>query len=246
MNCVHLVREAIWPIVFRITNCKAKICGLFAITTYIRTRRFSLWDFFLPMQTDRPAAKRESVEHVLDLIPSSLFLLTSAYGELRGGIIVRCVQQVAMQPSMLLIAMEKGQPLSPIIRDSRNFALCILAPDDRATPKMFAIAPDQGVDAFLTIPHLVAPGGCPIPLRARGYVACELVRHLDIESDYEVYIGMVHAAALVEQSKQKSSRPGQSRAHLVGRGRTPKAAAPSPKSSSAARMSSLSKPRRAS
>ncbi len=198
------------------------------------------------MQTDRAAAKRESVEHVLDLIPSSIFLLTSAYGELRGGVIVRCVQQVAMQPSMLLIAMEKGQPISPIIRDSRNFALCILNVDDRATPKMFATAPDQGVDSFLTIPHLTAPGGCPVPLRARGYVACELVRHLDIESDYEVYIGMVHAAAIVEQPKAKSLRPGQSRAHLIGRGRTPKASAPSPKSLSTARTSNMSKPRRGS
>ncbi len=196
------------------------------------------------MQTDRPAANRESVEHVLDLIPSSHFLLTSAYGELRGGVIVRCVQQVAMQPSMLLIAMEKGQPISPIIRDSRNFALCILAADDRVTPKMFATVPDQGVDSFLTIPHLVAPGGCPVPLRAVGYVACELVRHLDIESDHEVYIGMVHAAALVEQPKAKSLRPSHSRAHLNGRGRTPKAAAPAPKSSTVARTSSAAKPRR--
>lgn len=187
------------------------------------------------MQTDRPAAKRESVEHVLELIPSSLFLLTSAYGELRGGVIVRCVQQVAMQPAMLLIAMEKGQSISPIIRDSRNFALCILASDDRTTPKIFASPPDQGFDAFLTIPHIVAPGGCPVPLRARGYVACELIRHLDIESDHEVYIGMVHSAALVEQSKVKGARPGHSHAHSTGRIRAIGSNAPAPKASSAAR-----------
>ncbi|MSR69625.1 MAG: hypothetical protein EXS17_04690 [Phycisphaerales bacterium] len=198
------------------------------------------------MQTDRSAAKRESVEHVLELIPSSLFLLTSAYGEMRGGIIVRCVQQVAMQPSMLLIAMEKGQPISPIIRDSRNFALCILTVDDRATPKMFASDRNQSVDAFLTIPHLVAPGGCPVPLRARGYVACELVRHLDIESDYEVYIGMVHAAALVEQPKVKSPCPGHARAHPNGRGRAQNVAAPMQKAASASRASEPSKARRSS
>ncbi len=171
------------------------------------------------MQTDRPAADRPTVEHVLNLVPASEFLLTSAYGELRSGVIVRCVQQVAMHPPMLLVAMEKGQPLSPIIRDSRNFAICVLAKNDRVTPKTFRVAPDQGVDAFLTIPNLVAPGGAPIPLRALGYIACELVRHLDIEADYEVYIGMVHAAGLVEQPKAKPVRPGMTRNHADARKR---------------------------
>ncbi len=195
------------------------------------------------MQTDRPPAKRETVEPVLDLIPSSQFLLTSAFGESRTGVMVRCVQQVAMQPPMLLIAMEKGQPISPIIRDSRGFAICILARDDRATAKMFATTLDHGMDAFLAIPHLVAPGGCPVPLRTRGYVACELVRHLDIESDYEVYIGMVHHAALIDDSRTKGARPGHAHARLTARGRVQSSIAPAPQSR-ATRSAEPSKTRR--
>lgn len=196
------------------------------------------------MQTDRPAANRLTVEHVLNLVPATSFLLTSAFGELRSGVIVRCVQQVAMHPPMLLVAMEKGQPLSPIIRDSRNFAICVLAKDDRVTTKIFATSPDQGIDAFLTIPNLVVPGGSPVPLRALGYIACELVRHLDIEADYEVYIGMVHHAGLVEQPKLKSPRSGVVRAHLKARKRTIKTTATSPKPSGSIRQRDTSKSRR--
>ncbi|MSQ90209.1 MAG: flavin reductase [Phycisphaerales bacterium] len=198
------------------------------------------------MQTDRPAANRETVEHVLNLVPASSFLLTSAHGELRSGVIVKCVQQVAMHPPMLLVAMEKGQPLSPIIRDSRNFSICVLAKDDRITRKIFAVAPDQGVDAFLTIPHLVAPGGSPVPLRALGYIACELIRHLDIDADYEVYIGMVHDAELVAQPKIKAPRPGLARAHLNGRARSAKNDAASNKSRPSGRPRDPSKLRRSS
>jgi flavin reductase (DIM6/NTAB) family NADH-FMN oxidoreductase RutF len=183
------------------------------------------------MQTDRPAADRTTVEHVLELVPASHFLLTSAFGELRSGVIVRCVQQVAMHPPMLLVAMEKGQALSPVIRDSRNFALCVLARDDRMMLRTFARAPDQGSDPFLSIPHLVAPGGAPVPLRARGFIACELIRHLDIEADYEVYIGMVHSARLLEDSAKSArgatktgARSGAARAHLAARAHTPKTA----------------------
>ncbi|GDY06071.1 hypothetical protein LBMAG51_08580 [Phycisphaerae bacterium] len=196
------------------------------------------------MQTDRPAANRLTVEHVLNLVPATSFLLTSAFGELRSGVIVRCVQQVAMHPPMLLVAMEKGQPLSPIIRDSRNFAICVLAKDDRVTTKIFATSPDQGIDAFLTIPNLVVPGGSPVPLRALGYIACELVRHLDIEADYEVYIGMVHHAGLVEQPKLKSPRSGVVRSHLNARKRNLKTTATSPKPSGPIRQRDTSKSRR--
>lgn len=169
------------------------------------------------MQTDRPAADRATIEHVLQLVPASSFLLTSAFGEVRSGVIVKCVQQVAMNPPMLLIAMEKGQPLSPVIRDSRNFALCLLEKDDRVTRKTFAVAPDQGSDPFLTIPHLVSPGGSPVPLRACGYIACELIRHLDIEADYEVYIGMVHAAATIDNAPLRTARVAVPRNHLASR-----------------------------
>lgn len=196
------------------------------------------------MQTDRPAADRLTVEHVLNLVPATSFLLTSAFGELRSGVIVRCVQQVAMHPPMLLVAMEKGQPLSPIIRDSRNFALCVLAKNDRVTTKIFATSPDQGVDAFLTIPNLVVPGGSPVPLRALGYIACELVRHLDIEADYEVYIGMVHHAGLVDQPKMKSPQSGVARAHLNARQRILKAGKASSKPAGSIRQRVASKARR--
>ena len=174
------------------------------------------------MQTDRHPADRSTIQPVLDLVPSSTFLLTSAVGEVRSGVIVRCVQQVATNPPMILVAMEKGQPLSPVIRDSRNFALCVLPRDERSLRRQFATAPDQGNDPFLTIPHITVPGGSPVPLRSVGYIACELIRHLDIEADYEVYIGMVHTAALVESPKARPPRATSSRTPRKPRGHAPK------------------------
>lgn len=196
------------------------------------------------MQTDRPAASRATVEHVLNLVPAASFLLSAAYSELRSGVIVRCVQQVAMHPPMILVAMEKGQPLSPIIRDSRNFALCVLDKNDRMTNRLFATSPDQTIDPFLTLPHLIVPGGSPVPLRALGYIACELVRHLDIEADYEVYIGMVHHAGLVEKPVVKRPRPGAARAHLHARQRKLKKGAVVGKNSNSIRQSAPPKLRR--
>ncbi|MSR19233.1 MAG: flavin reductase [Phycisphaerales bacterium] len=146
------------------------------------------------MQTDWIPADRNSVLHVLDLVPAGRFLLSSAHGETRAGVIVRFVQQCAVSPPMIFVALEKGQPLSPVIRDSRIFAVCPLHPDDRSTVSLFERKHDHGSDPFLGVPMLRSVGGAPVPMKAMGYIDCELIRHMDIDSDHEVYVGMVHGA----------------------------------------------------
>lgn len=144
------------------------------------------------MHTDWTPADRSRIAHVIDRIPSSEFLLVSAHGEARTGVIVKCVQQCAMTPPLVMVALEKGQPLSPVIRDSRNFTLCILDRNDKLTPRMFERAPDHTSDPFLTIPHVLTPSRTPVPTRCLAWIDCEMTRHMDIDGDYEVYIGLVH------------------------------------------------------
>jgi flavin reductase (DIM6/NTAB) family NADH-FMN oxidoreductase RutF len=95
---------------------------------------------------------------------------------------------------MILVAMEKGHPLSPLIRDSRTFALSLLDPNERLLQRVFG--PDRriGEDPFLTYPHKVGMLGAPIVTRATAWFDCEVVRHLDMETNFELYVGVVHAA----------------------------------------------------
>ena len=127
-------------------------------------------------------------------VPASSFLLTTAYGDLRDGRIVDRVQQCGTNPPMLLVAMEKGHPLSPLIRDSRTFALSLLDPNERLLQRFFG--PERGVgdDPFLTYPHQIGMLGAPIVTRAVAWFDCEVVRHLDMETNFELFIGQVHAA----------------------------------------------------
>ena len=47
------------------------------------------------------------------------------------------------------------------------------------------------------IPHRTAPSRGVVPERAHAFFDCELVRHLDIDADFEVYVGMVHHAQVM-------------------------------------------------
>lgn len=145
-------------------------------------------------RSDWTPIERAGISDLLEQIPSGLFLLTGAFGDMRGAALVRWVQQVASQPPMLVIAIEKGQPLSPIIRDSRGFALCLIAANDPVCTRLFRQIPEHTQDPMISIPCMKTPSGAPVPLRATAWFDCEIVRHFDIEADHEVYIGCIHHA----------------------------------------------------
>lgn len=145
-----------------------------------------------------PEASGGSRADALALIPAGSFILTAAYGESRGGVLARWVQQVSSGPPMVVVAIEKGQPLSPVIRDSRRFALCQLGHEDRVLRRMFEVERRDPLDPFLGLPTKLSPGGAPILLKAMSWLDCELTRHLDVEGNCELYIGLVHSGAVLQ------------------------------------------------
>jgi flavin reductase (NADH)/cob(II)yrinic acid a,c-diamide reductase len=138
----------------------------------------------------------EATVEALTRVPNAQYLITTAYGDVRDGRIIDRVQQCGTVPPMLLVAMEKGHVLSPLIRDSRTFSLSLLDPNERLLQRVFG--PDRriGDDPFLTYPFTKGVLGAPIVTRAVAWFDCEVVRHLDMETNYELYIGVVHAAGL--------------------------------------------------
>ena len=139
-------------------------------------------------------AERSAVAPVLDRIPAGSFILTSAHADLRAGVSVKWVQQCSSTPPMVMVAVQKGHVLSPLIRDSRSFCVCQLDPADRSTARAFDLQ-TPGIDPFIGSPVDRTPSGCPVPARSLGYVDCELTRHVDIDGDCEIYVGIVHHAS---------------------------------------------------
>jgi flavin reductase (DIM6/NTAB) family NADH-FMN oxidoreductase RutF len=94
---------------------------------------------------------------------------------------------------MIMVAVQKGHVLSPLIRDSRSFCVCQLDPADRSTSRAFDLQ-TPGIDPFIGSAVDRTPSGCPVPARAVGFIDCELARHVDIDGDCEIYVGVVHHA----------------------------------------------------
>lgn len=151
----------------------------------------------------------EAVGHAMGRMPSGLFVLTAAQDDKRMGIIVSFVQQACLNPPMVTVAIAKGRPIMPLISESRQFGLCQLAQNDRLMVKKFAAFNDAAVieDPFLGFELMtgVLPK-LPILANTMSYLECELVSHMDIEGDHDLFVGAVRGGDLRQAKDQPHIR----------------------------------------
>lgn len=143
-------------------------------------------------------ATDSQLSRLLDRIPAGHFILTAAHDGARSGVLVRWVQRCATSPPMVMVAVAPCLPVVPLIRDSHCFSLCRIRDDDVFLARMFAEAPGAQ-DPFDSIPNFTAPSGAPILQRAESWLDCSVARHIDLESDYGLYVGHVRDGGELRQ-----------------------------------------------
>ncbi len=137
------------------------------------------------------------LKQALEQIPCGVFVLTAAYDGARTGILVEWVQHCATKPPLIMAAVSTAMPVVPLIRDNHSFALCQISASDRFLVRKFASPPSHGEDPFDGLSISSAASGSPIIDRALSYLDCEVVRHIDLESDHGLYIGLVRSGEVL-------------------------------------------------
>lgn len=141
----------------------------------------------------------ERIGSILERVPWATWVMTASHDGSRGGMVVRWVQRCATEPVLVSVSVRKCHSLEPLIRDSRSFALNLIDESDRLLLRKFDTfrAPDEGSDPFDALETQTWGTGSPILKRARAAIDCEVVRHLDLEADCELFIGQVMDARVV-------------------------------------------------
>lgn len=151
-----------------------------------------------------PDQDKAGIGAALGRIPSGLFILTARHEERAGGMLASWVQQVCFEPPMIIAAIAKGRPILPLISDSRRFGLCQIPEDDRLLTRKFASSIPDGEDPFLSM-EMIAPNAgdsAPLLANALAYLDCEVVCHMDVEGDHDLFVGKVHRGAYLDGKPQ--------------------------------------------
>lgn len=131
-------------------------------------------------------------------MPGGLFVMTAACEGHAGAVLVKWVQPCSDTPPMVMVAINRGQHIEPLLRNSRSFVLCQISESDRFLLRKFTQTdevPDE--DPLVAMMTTSAPSGAPIVDRAMTYLDCEIIRHVELESDFRIYVGQVHAGAVL-------------------------------------------------
>lgn len=137
--------------------------------------------------------RQNGIARALGRIPQSLYIMTASHEERMRGVMVSFVQQMGFDPPLISVALAKGRPIVPLLHDAHSFAVCQISPADKLLMKRFAGGIDAGENPFDGLKLRRGLTGAPILERALAYLECDLVRHIDVEADHDLYIGMVRA-----------------------------------------------------
>lgn len=137
------------------------------------------------------------IQEVIGRVPHGLFLVTAAFEDVRTGILTSHVQICCEDPFLVMVSIQRGTPVEPLLRDSRCFALCRIGEEDRLVQRRFEQPPQRGDDPYVALPTSAAITGAPIIQRAEFFMDCELVGHIAPEADCRIYLGMVKAVGVI-------------------------------------------------
>lgn len=139
-----------------------------------------------------------AIGDILKNIPCSRFIMTAASDGLRAGILTRWVQICSFHPPQIMVSLPTGTAIEPLVRNSRAFAICQLASDERSLIRRFDPCQNRNDDIFLTLPCRQAPSGAPVLENAISCLDCELIRHVDLDADHRLFVGRIHHGKLMD------------------------------------------------
>ncbi len=122
-------------------------------------------------------------------------VVTTLDGPRPHGITVNALSSVSLDPPLVMVALDRGRRITPLVRAHGRFAVNILAEDQQALSDCFAgapVTPDR--EAFCGAAWHPGSGGLPLLEGAIATLECTV---LDVVAagDHDLFIGRVDRLA---------------------------------------------------
>lgn len=143
-------------------------------------------------------------------LSGAMVVMTAAYEGRRAGMLASGVSVAAFEPASVVVAVPSGHRLAALIRDGRSFGVSLLNPSQRLLIKKIRAGAEGDLDPFDTLETRTLVSSCPLLTRALAVFDCEVVRHLDLEADHELYVGRILAAGVCADAQAECARAGES------------------------------------
>jgi len=135
---------------------------------------------------------------LLNKLPYGLYVLTSAAGDERGGMLVPWVMRASFDPPLVAVAMQNTAHTYQVVKQSGTFALNLMADEQRKEAGAFGQEYAKVGDKLARFANQPGPAtGSPLLTDALGYLECRVKDWL-AGGDHDVALAEIVAA---EQSR---------------------------------------------
>ena len=110
------------------------------------------------------------------------------------GLTANAFTSVSLEPPLLLISVDKKAESWPAFEESRVFTVNILANDQEALSRKFAVS---GGNKFEGVAYRIGANGAPILDGTLAYIECTLYAAYD-GGDHSIYLGEIQQAEITE------------------------------------------------
>ncbi|HUC36982.1 MAG TPA: flavin reductase family protein [Acidimicrobiales bacterium] len=148
---------------------------------------------------------------ILWMLPTGIYALGTRSGPSRNLMTISWVTQVATEPKLVGVGVERAAVTHGLLVSSGVFALSILPRDERALVRRFAkpvtdqeVDPETGAGTMNGAPVRAQVTGAPILDVALAWIDCEVRHRLDFES-HSWFVGEVMACGAPGESSASES-----------------------------------------
>lgn len=140
---------------------------------------------------------------VLWTLPYGLYIVGSRDGERRNGMTLNWATQVAFEPKLMGIGVEKTAFTHELIEGGGVFSLCTVAREDRAIVRKFTKPVEVDLEAMTLNGFAFHDGqsGAPILDQAPAYIDCRVAQAVDL-GNHTFFIGEVVDAGFQGDDKE--------------------------------------------
>jgi flavin reductase (DIM6/NTAB) family NADH-FMN oxidoreductase RutF len=129
-----------------------------------------------------------------------MFIVTVAAGGQRSGCLVGFVTQSSIDPARLLVMISKANHTWTVARQAETLIVHFLHEGNQKLSELFGEQTGDEVDKFAACSWKMGPGGAPVLLGVRGWVAGTVLSRMDAGD---------HVAHLVEVTEAGLDQPGR-------------------------------------
>ncbi len=147
-----------------------------------------------------PDEPEKQMAAALGRVPSGIFVVTVAQGDVTTGMLASFVQQCSFRPPRLSLALKPDRPIAGLLPSGAAFTLNILESSQTEIVAHFGKGFALGEDAFRNLTIEKRDGAGPVLTEALAFLECQVVTRVPA-GDHELVIADIRAGRVLDEGQ---------------------------------------------